>query len=356
MVAAEVCAGLDRTIFDPLCLTLFSGRGLMPDILREKRVPCASLKRGRATRLLGPVLPAIILRRLKIDILHIHHVPFFLSTVRAAKLAGIPHICLTEHSWLSISKSQRLKEGCRMAAQKAGFFSVISRELKNRLVAEAFIPESLIAVIPNGVDTTVFSPQNPSQSIRDLVPEGFKGKIIVCVGRLVEEKDYGNLFSALECLKKIGRDDFHLVLVGDGGLRKSLEEQVKRKGLSACATFAGIRTDINKLLPGADLFVMSSKSEGLPVALLEAMACGLPVIATSVGGIPEVVENGKNGLLVPPGDSNALAAEIDRALNDLELARQLGRNARKMVEQSFSRDKMVGEYTNLYLKLFDKKE
>jgi len=351
MLAAEICSRLDRSLFAPICIMLFPGSGQMPNILGERGIPCANLRRSRITRLLGPFFPAFSLSRMKIDILHVHHVPFFLSIFSAARLAGIRCVCLTEHSKLSISKSWQLQEGSRLAARKAGFFSVVSQNLKDYLVREVNIPESRITVIRNGVDTSRFSPENSNGIIREFLPEGFNGKIILSVGRLAEVKDHRNLISALALLKGKGRDDFHLVLVGDGELRGTIEEQVKTNGLYQHVTFAGTRTDVDRLLPGADLFVMSSKSEGLPMSILEAMACGLPVVSTNVGGVSEIIEDGKSGTLVPPGDPVPLAAEISRILNNSELGKQLGCNARKRAERYLSSDKMVRDYSALYLSL-----
>jgi glycosyltransferase involved in cell wall biosynthesis len=354
MLAADICARLDRSIFEPLCVILFSGSGRMPEILAERGVPYVNLRRSRLTRLLGPILPAFILRRLKIDILHVHHVPLFLSIYQAAKSAGIKIIGLTEHAKFSISKYQILQEGCRAAAQKAAFFTTVSQNLKDYLVKEINVPDSKMIVIPNGVNTSRFSLQRQRSAIAELLPDGFEGKIILCVGRLTEAKDHGNLFEAIGRLKEMGRHDWHLVVVGDGELRESLENQVVSKGLSRNVTFAGTRKDVELLLAGADLFVLPSKREGLPVAVLEAMAAGIPVISTNVGGVAEIVEDGKSGVLLPPEDSQALARKIDMVLKDGALASTLGRNARNRVEKFFSIDKIIEEYSTIYLNLLER--
>jgi glycosyltransferase involved in cell wall biosynthesis len=114
----------------------------------------------------------------------------------------------------------------------------------------------------------------------------------------------------------------------------------------------GSRSDIDQLLPGADVFILSSKREGFPMSILEAMAAGLPVIATKVGGIPEVIRDGENGLMAPPNDPFSLAGAICRVLDDSEYAGNLGQEARLTIEKNYSLKTITDAYTKLYLSLF----
>jgi len=115
---------------------------------------------------------------------------------------------------------------------------------------------------------------------------------------------------------------------------------------------AGSRSDVYQLLPGVDAFILSSKREGVPMSILEAMAAGLPIIATNVGGIPEIVKDGENGILVPPQDQNSLANAICRVLDDSEFAANLANRARISVEQSYSIQAITESYTKIYLSIF----
>lgn len=354
MVAAQICSNLDRSLFDPIFLMLNPGFGQMPEIMEKRGIPYGNLRRTRRTRLLGPVLPAMLLRRLKIDILHVHHVAFFLQIHRAARLAGIPIVCLTEHDVLSATKTVKLAQGCVFAAKTAGFFSVVSQHIADHLVRKLDIPKSRLTVIPNGIDTNRFTPAGSPKILRELLPRGFNGKVILSVGRLAPEKDHANLLKALARLKNNGTDAFHLILVGDGEEKQRLQDRIGKDGLAGRVTLAGMRTDVDLLLPGANLFILSSKTEGLPMALLEAMACGLPVISTDVGGVSEVIDHGRTGLLVPSSDPAALAAQIGSILGNRQFATRLGLAARQIVEKNFSQNKMLDQYSTLYLNLIGK--
>ena len=151
------------------------------------------------------------------------------------------------------------------------------------------------------------------------------------VGRLQAPKDPITLVRALAELGATGRG-------GDRRRRPrpaAVESEVRRLGLESVVRLAGERDDVGELLAGADLFVLSSRSEGLPLSILEAMAAGLPVVASSVGGVPELVVEGETGLLVPPGDPHALAAAMERLLDDPALRRRLGAAGRTRVSEHF---------------------
>ena len=352
MIAANICGQLDRSLFDPLVLFMFQGPGPMPEILRARNIPTHSLNRTRMKRLFGPIFSTILLVNLRIDILHVHHVPLWQNIRQAAKLAKIPLI-LTEHAKYSISRSNRLQEACRRAAKLADCFTVVSEDLKNYFVKEICIPEKSIMVIPNGIDTTRFTPGPRNEALLDLLPEGFGGKILISVGRLTEAKDQFTLISAIEILKKQGRN-IYLVLVGDGEMRKPLETEIVNKKLTDCVNLVGSRSDIHQLLPGSDAFVLSSKREGFPMSILEAMASGLPVIATRVGGVPEAIQDGMNGILIPSEDAVSLANAICRVLDDHKLAASLGGMARLTIEENYSLPAVTKAYEKVYLSLFQR--
>ena len=349
MVAADICSQLDRSVFDPLILFMHQGSGLMPEILSNRGVATYNLNQTRMKRLFGPLLSFKALARLRIDILHVHHVPLWQGIRQAAKLAKIP-VVLTEHAKHSISRSKRLQEACRKAAGAANCFTTVSKELKNYFVKEIGIPGESITVIPNGVDTSRFAPGPRNGVLRHLLPNEFTGKLLISVGRLTEAKDQITLLSAIEILKKQGRNIF-LILVGDGELRIPLEKEIAQKKLTNCVYLAGNRSDVNQLLPGADAFILSSKREGAPMSILEAMAAGLPVIATNVGGIPEIVKDGENGILVPPQDQSFLANAIGRVLDDSEYAANLASRARISIEQNYSIQAVTEAYTKIYISI-----
>jgi glycosyltransferase involved in cell wall biosynthesis len=167
---------------------------------------------------------------------------------------------------------------------------------------------------------------------------------------LAEAKDQFTLLSAIELMKKQGRN-IYLILIGDGEMRRPLETEITRKSLTDCVHLAGSRSDIDQILPGADAFVLSSKREGLPMSILEAMSAGLPVIATNVGGIPEVIRDGENGILVPSQDPDSLAGAICKVLDDSNYARELGKKARETIESKYSLTTVTEAYSRIYLSL-----
>ena len=152
------------------------------------------------------------------------------------------------------------------------------------------------------------------------------------VGRLQAPKD---ALTLLRGLAKLPRGTYEAVIVGDGPDRPELASEARRLGLESVVQLAGERNDVPELLAASDIFVLSSRSEGLPLSILEAMAAGLPVVATTVGGVPELVLEGETGLLVPPGDPQALAGAIERLLDDSTLRGRLGAAGRIRVEERF---------------------
>ncbi len=349
MAAADICHNLNRSIFAPLVLFMYEGPGLMLEVLKARNIPTYNFKQSHIKRLLGPFLMAITLKRLRIDLLHVHHVPLWWSIRQAAKLAKTPLI-LTEHAKYSISRSSKLQEASRKAAGEVNCFTTVSEDLKNYFVNELGIREKLIRVIPNGIDTSLFSPGPKTESLKDLLRDKFDGKLLISVGRLAEAKDQSTLLSAIAILNKQGRN-IHLILVGDGEMRKPVEKEIAQKQLTNCVYLAGSRSNVYELLPGVDAFVLSSKREGLPMSILEAMAAGLPVIATNVGGIPEIIKDGQNGILVPTQDPNSLANAICRVLDDSEFAANLAHKARTTIEQNYSLEAITKVYTKIYLSI-----
>ncbi len=168
------------------------------------------------------------------------------------------------------------------------------------------------------------------------------------MARLDKQKDHASLLEAARLVP-----DAVFVLVGDGPLREELEDRATRLGVEERVLFLGWREDIPEVLACADLFVLPSLYEGLPLALLEAMAAGLPIVATAIGGTSEAVVDGVTGLLVPPGEPRSLAAAIRRALDDEGLARRLGAASRERVRREFSAAAMARRTVSIYEECLD---
>jgi glycosyltransferase involved in cell wall biosynthesis len=170
------------------------------------------------------------------------------------------------------------------------------------------------------------------------------------VARLHRQKGLGDLLAAVAWVRE-RVPDVRLLLIGEGELRDELEAQARALGLSGAVIFAGIRTDVAEIVAALDIFVLPSLWEGTSNAVLEAMAAGLPIVATAVGGTPEVVVDGVTGLLVPPRDPSALAGALVTLLQDADLRHRMGRAGRERVKQYFSLERMVRRTEALYEEL-----
>jgi glycosyltransferase involved in cell wall biosynthesis len=190
-------------------------------------------------------------------------------------------------------------------------------------------------VIRTGIDAASFAVARPA------VGEAAE---VVAVGRLRAPKDSLTLIRALALL----RGSFHATLVGSGPDQRAVEDEVRRANLTGSVLLAGERDDVPELLASSAIFVLSSRSEALPVSVLEAMAAGLPVVATRVGGVPELVVEGETGLLVASADPPALAAALQRLLDDPELRAQFGAAGRARVEEHFALDSFLESHLDLY--------
>ncbi len=178
---------------------------------------------------------------------------------------------------------------------------------------------------------------------------------VVTVGHLNAVKGHRHLLEAIALLRAKGRH-VQLLLVGERvnvKVARALETQIAREGLGDRVRLVGPAEDVELFLSAADIFVFPSLSESMGMALLEAMALGLPVVSTDVGGVTEAVENGIQGLLVPPGDPRALAQRIAQMLDDPEASREMGRRARKVAVERFSTRAIAGKQVGLYREMLD---
>jgi glycosyltransferase involved in cell wall biosynthesis len=209
-----------------------------------------------------------------------------------------------------------------------------SQALKSVLTKSYGVPATRLTTIANGVDTEYFRPQ----------PDPATGPPhLLYIGRLVPDKDPDTLLQAFQ-LTLPAHPDAKLWLVGDGPRRAALQDLASRLSISARVRFLSPTPDLRPLLHQATLLVLSSRTEALPNVILEAMAAGLPVVATKVGGVPELVDPGVTGWLVPPGHPPALAAALKQALADPAARQTMGRNARQRAVEDFSLDALIRRY------------
>lgn len=299
-----------------------------------------------------------MLRALRPDILHTRNLSA-IEGVLVGWLAGVPIRVHGEHGRDvfdldgSNARYNRLR---RIARPFVHRYLTVSRDLQNWLVGAIGVDASRVTQIYNGVDKQRFCP--PAIRSRDLLPEAFRQDcfVIGSVGRMVGVKDYPTLVSAfIRVCAQPGGDALRLVIIGDGVARDDCQRRVDDAGLTAQVWFPGERSDIPALMKCFDLFVLPSLGEGISNTILEAMACGLPIVSTRVGGTPELVDESVNGRLFDPGDVAALSSIIGHYVAEPAVLAAHGSASRQKIESSFSIEAMVAAYRNTYLTLSGKR-
>jgi glycosyltransferase involved in cell wall biosynthesis len=216
------------------------------------------------------------------------------------------------------------------------------------LIDKEGFPRDRVGVIYNGIDTTAFGDvgrlRREARLELQLRPGDFA---ILQAARLQPIKDHATAIRAMARVAAT-RSDIRLLLAGDGSSSSEIDALIDALNLRSFVVRLGLRADVDRLLAAADMVLLSSVSEGIPLSLIEGMAAGLPVLATSVGGIPEVVEDGRTGLLVPARDDEALARQILGLAEDPVRREQMGRLGRERASALFSEDRMVEEYDRSY--------
>lgn len=281
--------------------------------------------------------------------------PVILMKYLFGKKVALRLLCSGKYGDFTGIKQLKLKRLIIAASRLFDRIVFLSSDMKKELIENRF-PVGKLLYIANGVDANRFKPSERR--------EKNKRKNICFIGRIEEQKGLEYLVKAMNTLKT-KEDNIRLFIVGEGQLRDALEDLCKRLKLEDHIVFTGFIDNVLRYYRDARIFVLPSVSEGMSSSLLEAMSCGLPVIATLVGGNADLVDSnletgktieshyhiGKNGILVSPEDIEGLSEAILKLLKDEELSNQLGRNARKLVENRFSQESIVNAYVNLYCNL-----
>ncbi len=305
-----------------------------------------------------------LLRRLRPDIVHTRNLPTIDLPV-VAFLAGVPARVHGEHGrdMVEIAGGNRKYNMLRrLVSPVVDRYITVSRDLEAWLAGAVGIPAGKIEQIYNGVDCDRFHPAHPPTGARASFPEADfapPGSVVIgTVGRMETVKDQTGLARAFIKLHEMAGDragTLRLVMIGDGGLREPARALLAEAGLEAAAWLPGDRDDIPDLLRAMDVFVLPSLNEGISNTILEAMASGLPVVATDVGGNPELVIDGETGVLVPPGDPDAMAGALRRYIDDPDLIARHGTAARARAEAEFALEIMAGRYLAVYDALLAKR-
>lgn len=282
----------------------------------------------------------------RIDVMHANEFAMNTYCALVSAITNVPCIA-TVHGKNYSSDRWHRRAAYRVVARRAKLIAV-SDDIKDFLATKVGIPASRITTITNGIDVHRYSSAQSSRAVlRNELGLAADQPVIGCVGRLESVKGHTYLIRAARavCQRHL-RAMF--VLAGQGQLREALEREVSELGLSQNVSFLGYRDDVSSVLAALDIFVLPSLSEGLPLSLLEAMAAGTPVVASNVGGIPEVISDGYSGLLADSGDAASIAGKLLALLDNPALGKTLAKNARAVVLDRFGIDAMVCAYEELY--------
>jgi glycosyltransferase involved in cell wall biosynthesis len=290
-----------------------------------------------------------LLRRERIDILHTHMPRAGIPGTILGRMARVPVIVNHEHGWSFQGQPMRRFLDRNLLARCGDVLLAVSQYDRRHMVEVERIAADRIRILPNGISRM----PDDGSDLRGQLGGAPGVSLIGAVGRLYPEKGYDDLIEATALLRRDGVE-VRCVIAGQGPERERLQARIEKLGLGEHVELIGRRRDVPDVIRALDVAVLSSKNEGSPLALMEYMACGAPIVATAVGGIPELIEDGAQGLLVRPRDPGALAEALRRLLEDRPLASRLGRAARERQRADFDLDVVVGRLEGLYLELHER--
>jgi glycosyltransferase involved in cell wall biosynthesis len=351
---ANLALGIDSSRFD-LHLACLRHSGELLAELETLRVPRSEFRIGR---LYSPktiwqgIRLAHYVRRNLIQIVHSYGFYANVFTVPVARMAGASIVVASIRNTVDLlTPMQRRLQ--KLVCRLADCILVNADAIRENLIEQGYDP-SKIVVIRNGITMEKFREARRGAVIREELGFPASARLVGVFSRLNRMKGIEYFLDAARVVAERFPDVCFLV-VGDGAIKGELEEQARRLGLAQRIVFTGFRSDVPDLLMEAAISVLPSLSEGTSNTLLESMAAGIPVVATRVGGNPEVIEDGVSGLLVPPRDSTALAAVIGRLLEDEELALGLGQAGIRRVAELFSIEGSIDQTEHLYQRLVEAK-
>jgi glycosyltransferase involved in cell wall biosynthesis len=346
----RLLSGLDRNRYQPIVACLYNGRSEVAQQINQSGIRVIDLGMQPKWRLDAVWRLHRLVQREKPVILHAWMIHANILGRIVGRLNRVPVVIISR-------RTQNLDGvGREWVNRKLSGWSdatiAVSECVRQVEIARARTDPAKVITIHNGIEAEQYRQIDSmvSDRIRRELHTPLEAVVIASVGRLHPVKGFANLLTAMKSIHARFPDVF-LWLVGDGEQRTALEAQVRQLGLENVVVFAGMRRDIPEILTAVDIFTLASHVEGMPNAVLEAMAAGLPVVATQVGGVPEIVVDGQTGLLVPPADVQALARGLLTLIEDAPLRQRFGVAGRQRVFKRFdiavTRQKTVDLYGRL---------
>jgi len=346
VLCARLAERLDPQRFMPSVVSLHGG-GWLQRRLEAQGIPVHCLNAPPAFRPAVVLRLAALLAELKADVVHAHNRNAFLYAGLASLLLPSPKLVLTKHGVSMWSEKYLVPLG-RWLMRRSAAVAAVSEDIARPLWFGEWVRAERLHTVPNGVDTEVFRPcWRERDEMRAALGLDSSHRVVGTVARLSPEKDQATL---LRAFAKVAAEipQARLVIAGDGALRADLEAFAAHLGIADRTHFLGERQDVPAVMNALDVFCLSSLTEGMSLTLLEAMACGVPVVATAVGGTPEVVDDPKTGLLVPAGAPDLLASGLKKLLREDLTRGAMGTMAREAALARYSLQAMVEQYEAIY--------
>lgn len=345
VMVARLVERLDPARFRSTVISL-QGGGWLADQLQSHGFPVICLNAPEAWSPATIAQTAEILRKERVDVVHCHNRKALLYGGLAGMLAPRTRLVYTKHGASHWEGGPTALLGrCVMGRSRA--VVAVSQDIERGVIAGHWANRGRLHTVLNGVDLEHFRPRSNRAAVRQSIGIPSSAPVVGTVARLSPEKDQATLLRAFARVASV-LPDAHLLLVGDGTLRGELEALARELQIFERAHFLGERTDIAELLGAMNVFCLPSLTEGTSLTLLEAMATGLPVVATAVGGTPEVVAHETSGLLVEAGQPEQLADALVQVLQDSALAVRFGAAGREIVGARYSMQSMVERYAAIY--------
>jgi len=330
----------------PMAVCCLDEAGLWAPRLTAMGVEVTTLRRAPGFRVSLVREVARAVRRHDATVLHCHHYSPFVYGRLASVLVPGTRVVFTEHGRLSDAPPSRKRRfATRVLRAGVPALYAVSHDLRRHLLEEGF--PARLEVIWNGIDPGRAPTSADVERARQLLGAAPGDRVVGSVGRLDPVKDFRTLLAAFAAIAR--RDPrLRLFIVGEGHEQSALADVIRAENIAARAQLLGHREDVAALLPGCDVYVNSSITEGISLTILEAMAAERPVVATAVGGTPEIVQDDETGLLRPARDTAALASAIHDLATDVPRATRLGAAGRARVLAHFTLDHMIERYAQIY--------